>query len=139
MWLCFRETTAPSSLHDGLQRQLAIERSRIANYPRIQELAFMVAGVTERDWARTIWLIYTCSQAADRQYPMHFLLSIRARGTGYCSISHVNQDQISLELPCRSTVLPGLLLDLQCFMQSCKAAEVCLGDEKRQAFYACYP
>jgi len=79
MWLCFRETTAPSSLHDGLQRQLAIERSRIANYPRIQELAFMVAAVTERDWARTIWLIYTCRQAAYRQYAMYFALNQGSR------------------------------------------------------------
>ena len=94
----------------------------------------MVADVTERDWARTIWLIYTCSQAADRQYPMYFALN---QGSRDGILQHVNQDQISLELPCRSTVPPGLLLDLQYFMQSCKAAEVCLGDEKIQAFYPC--
>jgi hypothetical protein len=46
----------------------------------------MVADETERDWARTIWLIYTCRQAADRHYSDVFCSQsgLEGRDTAAC-------------------------------------------------------
>jgi len=122
MWLCFRERTAPSSLHHGLRRQTC--NRTLSNWQLSSHTGTCIHGC-ERNRTRLgendLDDIYLPSGCRSTISDVYFAIN---QGSRDGTLQHAKQYQIPLELPCRSTVPLGLLLDLQCFMQSCRAAEV---------------
>lgn len=135
MWLWFRKRTVPSSLHHGLQRRTC-DRT-LSNWQLSSYTGTCLHGCDPnrtRLGENDLDDIYLPSGWRSTISDVCFTINQDSKDG---MLQHAKQDQVSLELLCRSTVPPGLLLDLQCFMQTCRAVEVCLGDVRRQAVYAC--